>query len=210
VPAGVVGGDYFGVWQPVPDMLHFCVADVSGKGTPGALIAAMLYASVTTLSSSSNSAETIINNVELILRDQLGEGHYVTIFYGVLDLKTHTLEFVNAGHCPPILRRADGMIESLLPTRPVLGFMFDGGRSERLALRPGDRIVLYTDGITEPADSTGDEFGADRVREIVAGHPGQPLQEQYQTILQRVREHAEGKFSDDATLVLISVQGESQ
>ena len=52
VPAGVVGGDYFGVWQPTADALHFCVADVSGKGTPGALIAAMLYASVSTLSSS--------------------------------------------------------------------------------------------------------------------------------------------------------------
>ena len=113
VPAGVIGGDYFGVWQPTPDALHFCVADVSGKGTPGALIAAMLYASVTTLSSSSNSAEVILHNVELILRDQLGEGHYVTIFYGVLDLKTHVLDYVNAGHCPPILRRADGRMESL-------------------------------------------------------------------------------------------------
>ena len=166
----------------------------------------MLYASVTTLSSSSNSAETIINNVELILRDQLGEGHYVTIFYGVLDLRTHALEFVNAGHCPPILRRADGRIEFLSPTRPVLGFMFDGGRSERLALMPGDRIVLYTDGITEPADATGDEFGADRLSAIVRQSPTQPLPEQYQTIMQQVGEHAEGKFCDDATLVLVSVQ----
>lgn len=205
-PAGVVGGDYFGVWQPEPDVLHFCVADVSGKGTPGALIAAMLYASVTTLSSSSNSAETIINNVEVILRDQLGEGHYVTIVYGVLDLKTHALEFVNAGHCPPILRRADGAMETLFPTRPVLGFMFDGGRSERLTLMPGDRVVLYTDGITEPADSRGDEFGADRLSEIVKQTAGQSLHEQYQTIMQRVRQHAEGKFSDDATLLLVSVK----
>ncbi len=209
LPAGVVGGDYFGVWQPVPDMLHFCVADVSGKGTPGALIAAMLYASVTTLSSSSNSAEVIVNNVELILRDQLGEGHYVTIFYGVLDLKTHALEFVNAGHCPPILRRSNGTLESLSPTRPVLGFMFDAGRSERVALRPGDRVVLYTDGITEPADSRGEEFGADRLSELVAHNPGQPLQEQYQSIMQAVRQHADGKFSDDATLVLLSVQTEA-
>jgi sigma-B regulation protein RsbU (phosphoserine phosphatase) len=210
LPAGVVGGDYFGVWQPVPDALHFCIADVSGKGTPGALIAAMLYASVTTLSSSSNSAETIIHNVELILRDQLGEGHYVTIVYGVLDLKTHALEYVNAGHCPPILRRANGTMESLSPTRPVLGFMFDGGRSERLALLPADRLVLYTDGITEPADASGDEFGADRLSEIVAQNPGQPLEEQYHTIMQRVRQHAEGKFSDDATLVLVTVHEKPQ
>ena len=60
IPADVVGGDYFGVWQPTADALHFCVADVSGKGTPGAMIAAMLYASVSTLSSSSNSPELIL------------------------------------------------------------------------------------------------------------------------------------------------------
>ena len=136
VPAGVVGGDYFGVWQPAPDMLHFCVADVSGKGTPGALIAAMLYASVSTLSSSSNSPEIVLAQVETTLRNQLGVGHYVTIFYGVLDLRTRLLHYVNAGHCPPILRRQNGSIESLGPTRPVLGFMLDEGfHSERAAPR---------------------------------------------------------------------------
>ena len=130
-----MGGDYFGVWQPAADTLHFCVADVSGKGTPGAMIAAMLYASVSTLSSSSNSPELILSQVETILRNQLGEGHYVTIFYGVLDLKTQVLHFVNAGHCPPIVRHANGTIESLAPTRPVLGLALDEPfRAERLRL----------------------------------------------------------------------------
>src|SRR5208283_4325622 len=81
-PAGVVGGDYFGVWQPPSGALHFCVADVSGKGTPGAMIAAMLYASVSTLSSTSGRPYDILGQVETILRNQLGEAHYVTIFYG--------------------------------------------------------------------------------------------------------------------------------
>jgi len=70
----------YGNWRRT--CLHFCIADVSGKGTPGALIAAMLYASVSTLSSSSNSPEIILAQVESTLRNQLGEGHYVTIFYG--------------------------------------------------------------------------------------------------------------------------------
>ncbi len=206
IPAGVVGGDYFGVWQPTSDTLHFCVADVSGKGTPGALIAAMLYASVSTLSSSSNSPEIVLGQVETTLRNQLGEGHYVTIFYGVLDLRTRVLHFVNAGHCPPILRRHSGEVMSLDPTRPVLGFMLDEGfRSERLVLAPGDRLLLYTDGVTEAANDSGEEFGTDRLEALTAGEGDEPLPERYALIMDRVRGHAAGKFVDDATLLLISV-----
>jgi len=210
VPAGVVGGDYFGVWQPTPDALHFCVADVSGKGTPGALIAAMLYASVSTLSSSSNSPEIVLGQVETTLRNQLGEGHYVTIFYGVLDLRTRVLHFVNAGHCPPILRRKNGAIESLQPTRPVLGFMLDDGfRSERLVLAAGDRLLLYTDGVTEAANESGEEFGPDRLATLVGGSADETLPQRYTQIMDDVRTHAAGKFTDDATLLLISVSDNS-
>ncbi len=208
IPAGVVGGDYFGVWQPNPESLHFCVADVSGKGTPGALIAAMLYASVSTLSASGSGAANIVSEVEAILRDQLGEGHYVTLFYGVLDLTTHTLEFVNAGHCPPIVRRGNGAIELLAPTRPVLGLLDKQVvRAEHIPLCPGDSLALYTDGITEAADNSGEEFGPERLRSLLESEGGQSLQETHSRILQNVRKHANGKLVDDATLVLISVVG---
>jgi serine phosphatase RsbU (regulator of sigma subunit) len=206
VPAGIVGGDYFGVWQPTPEMLHFCVADVSGKGTPGALIAAMLYASVSTLSSSSNSPEIILAQVETTLRNQLGEGHYVTIFYGVLDLETRVLHFVNAGHCPPILRRKHGSLESLGATRPVLGLMLDAGfRSERIVLAPGDRLLLYTDGVTEASDGNGEEFGAQRLETLMSAGDDQRLPDRYSQIMNTVRKHAADKLSDDATLLLISI-----
>jgi sigma-B regulation protein RsbU (phosphoserine phosphatase) len=206
VPAGVVGGDYFGVWQPTADALHFCVADVSGKGTPGALIAAMLYASVSTLSSSSNNPESVLAQVETTLRNQLGEGHYVTIFYAVLDLRTRVLHYVNAGHCPPILRRHNGEMDTLAPTRPVLGFMLDEGfRSERLALAPGDRLLLYTDGVSEAANDSEEEFGPERLAELVAGPQAETMQDRYAAIMDKVRAHAAGKFTDDATLLLLSV-----
>ncbi len=205
IPAEVVGGDYFGVWQPTPEVLHFCVADVSGKGTPGAMIASMLYASVSTLSSSSNSPELILGQVETILRNQLGEGHYITIFYGVLDLNTHVLHFVNAGHCPPIVRHGDGTIVSLAPTRPVLGFMLDAAfRSERLRLASGDHLLLYTDGVSEAANEGGEEFGAERLARALDGGV-QPLPERWRSIMERVRNHANGVFADDATMVLIAV-----
>jgi serine phosphatase RsbU (regulator of sigma subunit) len=209
-PAGVVGGDYFGVWQPTADSLHFCVADVSGKGTPGAMIAAMLYASLSTLSASHDSPDFILGRLETILRNQLGEGHYVTIFYGVIDLKSRMLNFVNAGHCPPFLRHADGSVKSLSSTRPVLGLMVDAGfRSERLRLSPGDRLLLYTDGVTEAGNDAGEEFGAERLASLLEHHPDGPLPEQFGNIMERVRGHSHGNFGDDATLLLISVSPDS-
>jgi len=207
IPADVVGGDYFGVWQPALDALHFCVADVSGKGTPGAIIAAMLYASVSTLSSSSNSPELILGQVETILRNQLGEGHYVTMFYGVLDLKTQVLQYVNAGHCPPLLRRSDGTMRSLAPTRPVLGLALDAAfRSERLHLIARDRLLLYTDGVSEAANDAGEEFGTERLAAMLNDNVA-TLPERWRAIMESVRDHAGGQFSDDATLLLISLPG---
>jgi phosphoserine phosphatase RsbU/P len=209
-PAGIVGGDYFGVWQPTPDSLHFCIADVSGKGTPGALIAAMLYACVSTLAVTSDSPDLILGNVETILRNQLGEGHYITIFYGVLDLKTRILNFVNAGHCPPILRRADGSIVSLASTGPVLGLMLNTAVvAERLRLSAGDRLLLYTDGVTEAADPVGEEFGTDRLASVLQSHLEEPLPEQFGHIMDSVRGHAHGNFADDATLLLLTVSQDS-
>jgi phosphoserine phosphatase RsbU/P len=206
VPAGTVGGDYFGVWQPGPELLHFCVADVSGKGTPGALIAAMLHASVSTLAASDGGAEKIVNEVEDILRDQLGEEHYVTLFYGALNVASRTLEYVNAGHCPPLVLRRNGAVEMLDATRPVLGLVKQqGAHAKRVSLRPGDRVALYTDGITEAADADGNEFGAERLRRLLAGDGEQGLHQRHAQILESVRGHASGKLADDATLVLISV-----
>jgi len=209
VPAGTVGGDYFGVWQPDAESLHLCIADVSGKGTPGALIAAMLHASVSTLAMSGGCAGKIVREVESILRDQVSEGHYVTLFYGVLDLASNVIEYVNAGHCPPIVRRSDGSVETLGPTRPVLGLVeATAVRAEKLRLLPGDGLLLYTDGIAEAATGEGEEFGEQRLApwldqsgELAARHAG---------LLLAVREHAGGKLGDDATLVMLTVWTEAR
>jgi sigma-B regulation protein RsbU (phosphoserine phosphatase) len=207
VPFGNVGGDYFGVWQPTPDTMHFCVADVSGKGTSGALIAAMLHASVSTLAVADGGAAKVVNEVEAILREQLGDEHFVTMFYAVLDVTSHVLEYVNAGHCPSILRHANGAVAMLDSTRPVLGLV---GRKpsgvERIKLTPGDCLALYTDGITEAADPDGEEFGTERLRALLAENGPASLELQHAQIVRSVRGFANGKFADDATLVLVSVR----
>ena len=205
VPLGTVGGDYFGAWQPAAESLHFCIADVSGKGTPGALIAAMLHASVSTLATSGRDARFVVAEVESILQNQLGEGHYVTMFYGALDLNTRVLEYVNAGHCPPILKHEGGMAEMLGASRPVLGLVTSQGtHPERIPLRAGDCLLLYTDGITEANDGRGEEFGEERLKPLISST--QDLQVQHGRMLQAVSQHSGGKLADDATLVLVAVR----
>ena len=113
---------------------------------------------------------------------------------------------MNAGHCPPILRRSNGAVESLAPTRPVLGFMLDEGfRSERLDLAAGDRLLLYTDGVTEAANDSGEEFGPERLTELLECPADEDLQRHHANIIDNVRRHAAGNFTDDATLLLISM-----
>ncbi len=205
-PAGVVGGDYFGVWQPTPDSVHLCIADVSGKGTPGALIAAMLYASVSTLSSSGSRPDLILREVEHLLQEQLKDGHYLTIVYAALDLKLHSLAYVNAGHCPPLLLRADGAVEHLAATRTVLGLGMDGDFAvHNVSLSRGDRLAFYTDGITEAANENASEFGSDGLLAALLSADRLEPRQQYQAILRRVRAHANDKLTDDATLILASL-----
>jgi len=206
LPAGILGGDYFGVWQPTADSVHLCIADVSGKGTPGALIAAMLYASVSTLSSSGSSPDLILREIEHLLLDQLNATHYVTIVYATLDLNTRILGYVNAGHCPPLLLRAAGAVEHLPATRSVLGLGFsDDYRVHKTVLEPGDRLALYTDGITEAANGSTGEFGSERLRDALLRANSPDLKCQYQSILHEVRAHANDKLGDDATLILLSI-----
>jgi sigma-B regulation protein RsbU (phosphoserine phosphatase) len=205
VPLGSVGGDYFGAWQPTPASLHFCIADVSGKGTPGALIAAMLHASVSTLAMSGRDAGSIVGEVESILQNQLGEGHYVTMFYGALDLSSRVLDYVNAGHCPPILKHSEKPAEVVVASRPVLGLVArQGTHSERIPLHSGDCLMLYTDGITEANNAAGEEFGDDRLSSIISSP--EDLQGQHAKVLQAVSKHSGGRLADDATLVLLGVR----
>jgi len=205
VPAGNVGGDYFGAWQPDAKSLHFCIADVSGKGTPGAMIAAMLHASVSTLAMSGGRAEKIVGEVESIFREPIGEGHYLTLLYGVLSVSTGALEYVNAGHCPPLLRRGDGSVVSLEATRPVLGLVRTGsGSAGQVHLHLGDRLVLFTDGVTEAADGDGREFGAEGLTALLGAHDD--LVAWHADVLHAVRKHGDGKLTDDATMLIIALR----
>jgi phosphoserine phosphatase RsbU/P len=132
---------------------------------------------------------------------------FVTFFYAVIDATTRTLTFSNAGHNPPILVRANGSVERLSAGGLVLGVkasaVYDQGETRLL---PGDRIVLFTDGINEAEDAAGAEFGDEQLVETVVLHRDQPAAALLEKVFGRVREFTGGHFRDDATLITIAIR----
>ena len=131
-------------------------------------------------------------------------GRFVTFFYCVYDAATRRLTYTNAGHNPPLLVRPDGTAIRLSRGGPVLGVFpqshFDSGEAE---LEEGDRLVLFTDGITEARRASGDEFGEERLERIVAAALQVSPRALSDRILSAAREFSGGAFEDDATLIVI-------
>jgi serine phosphatase RsbU (regulator of sigma subunit) len=174
-PAEAVGGDYFG-YTPLPDgQLAIAVGDVAGHGVPAALLMARLC---------SEARFCLVTNllpaeaVESLNRElsKGGFSFFITLSLCVLDPVRHELTVVNAGHMPPLLRRArTGMVESLgsEATAPPLGIDAELAYMQTKAqLEPGDVVMLYTDGVSEAPNLTGSRYGVERVRETMAKETG--------------------------------------
>ena len=163
-PAREIGGDFYDFFPVGKDCLAVTVADVSGKGIPAALFMAV---SRTVLRSIENGGEDIgerIARANRLLSADNAAAMFVTAFHGVLDLRSGLLRYCNAGHNPPYLLRAGGGAERLPATGLPLGVDADlPYRLAETALRPGDALFLYSDGITEAFNARGEEFGAARL-----------------------------------------------
>ena len=209
VPAKEVGGDFYDYFLVGDRHLALVVADVSGKGIPAAFFMAI---SRTLLK---NNASLLAKPADVMARlnDQLSAENeqmmFVTVFFGLLELETGTLEFVNAGHNPPVLRRADGTV-SLLPSGQntalavVDGLEYTPGQ---LQLAPGDLLLLYTDGVTEAMNAQSQLFGEERTLEIVRRHP-QGQGSLVKAVLQQIRLFENGTAqADDITCVTVRYTG---
>ncbi len=202
-----VGGDYYDVVAIGPDTWSLVVADVSGKGVSSALLASFLQGAFLSASCTTDIPE-VFARVNTFLNDRAETGKYATMFYSKLDSAGH-LAYTNAGHCAPMLVRASGEIEKLeatsLPVGLVQGATFPLSHRD---LAPGDRIVLYTDGITEAQNDAGEFFGRRRLREAIQGAASASFAELHAAIHRAIVVFTAGaEQGDDMTLVVVEYRG---
>jgi sigma-B regulation protein RsbU (phosphoserine phosphatase) len=159
-----VGGDYYDFIPLEGGRLGLVIADVSGKGTPASLMMASVHAWLQAMAGTARPPQ-VLERLNRFLYANTQTSRYVTLFYGELDPARRRLAYVNAGHVPPYLRRADGGESRLLAGGPVLGLLEEVAlEAGEIELAPGDLLAVVTDGVTEAASPGGDEFGDERVR----------------------------------------------
>jgi phosphoserine phosphatase RsbU/P len=204
--ARVVGGDYFDVLPFDGEMCGLCIADVAGKGLPAALLMSNLQAAVRGLASPSLVPEELCSRLNSLLCRNIASDRFVTLFYAQLDGPSRQLRYVSAGHNPPFVVRRDGSHERLREGGVVLGvFANQKFKSDVTQLRSGDRLVLYTDGVTEASNSDDEEFGEERLLRVLQENASSPAAEIQKKILQSVAAFSRGTWQDDATLLVIAV-----
>jgi sigma-B regulation protein RsbU (phosphoserine phosphatase) len=205
-PASAFGGDCYDMIRFSKTRFGLSIADVAGKGLPAALLMANLQASVRAFATGEARPDTVARQVNQALCRHTPLDRFVTFFYATLDTATHTLACSNAGHNPPILAHADGSVSRPAPDGMILGVFPDNSYTQtEMHLRPGDRLILFTDGITEAERHDQTEFGDDRLVQLVVANRHRPAAEILNEIFRDVSAFASGVFNDDATLISIAV-----
>ena len=204
-PAGAIAGDYFDVLQ-LGDKLGLCIADVIGKGLPAALMMSNLQAAVKVTAADWVQPSELCLRVNKLACRNGAVDKFISFFYALYDPETRKLTYANAGHNPPIVVRKNGETALLESPDIVLGQVPDWQYHDaELALHSGDRVVFYTDGITEAGGDSGEEYGPDCLRELIQQHPNLRATELLTTVMTTVSEHCHHSFSDDATCLILSL-----
>ncbi|HUO32464.1 MAG TPA: SpoIIE family protein phosphatase [Bryobacteraceae bacterium] len=205
-PAGAVSGDYLDLLRLDADHLALCVADVIGKGVPAALLMSNVQAAVHALAGEMHPTGELCERINRIVTGNLGTGKFITFFYGVLDGPRRRFSYTNAGHCEPILVRQSGACTRVNHGGVVLGIFPDWSyQEEHVDLEPGDRLVLFTDGITEISNANDEEFGEERLMELLRANRALDAEGMQKRVMAAIVEFSGGKFQDDASLIVAAV-----
>ena len=203
VAAQGIGGDYYDFLDAGPSRIGFLLGDVSGKGVPAALLMANLQACFR-----SHGPEDFAQPAKLLAAvnrhfyTSTTADRFATLFFGLYDDTTRRLRYVNCGHCPPLLLRESGVLQRLHPTATMLGAFDEWNCDEaEVTIRPGDSLVLYSDGVTEAESTEGEDFGEERLTALV--RDPRPAADLVHRIAEAVSKFSSGSRTDDVTIVAL-------
>ncbi len=211
LPAAQVSGDFYDLLPAGDEGAAFVLGDVSGKGVPAALLMGVLQGAIraTPWTDSPAQHEEATRKINRMLCEGASRERYSTLFWSYFDPASETLRYINAGHCAPILFKPNGEARRLEDGGPVLGLLAGARfRQSSVKFEAGDTLVLYSDGIVEAADSKDDQFGEDRLQELVRESLSQSPAEIRGKILAEVNRFTNNaELSDDRTLVVVRYAG---
>ena len=207
-PANTVGGDFYDVLPLADGRVILTLGDVAGKGSPAALLMALLLAVLRTLVDEGLEAPDLMRRLNLQIGRHSPGSRFITLFYAEYSPSSGRLVYVNAGQTPPLIRRRDGAYQRLEATGIALG-MFDGSTyvASEARLNPGDMLVSYSDGITEAESPAGQPFEEAGLEGVLATYAAFSAAELGTETIRAVERHAQdSRFSDDLTILVMKRQ----
>lgn len=206
-PSRILSGDFYDVLRTGEgERTTLVIGDVAGKGIPASLLMSSLHATLRALTRQGLEPAEVLGTANRQFSEAAHPGRFASVFYGVLDGHSGALSYANGGHNPPLVRRADGTVESLPATGVVLGVLPQMGfEQQATVLAPGDVLLLYTDGVTEAENGSGRPFGEDGVMAALdrsASKPGSTAQGIADALARELDAFSSGEPSDDRTLLV--------
>jgi serine phosphatase RsbU (regulator of sigma subunit) len=209
LPARQVGGDFYDVFELQGERIGIVIGDVADKGIPSALFMARAHALIMAEADIAIASAEVMQLVNSHITRLQKSTQFVTVLYGILDLKTRLFSYARAGHEPPLILHADGSVERMpFSTGMALGLWDPITLDEKeILLKSGDSLILYTDGMTDCRNPEGESFGLDRIKNLLSGLPKLNAQQICDTLLETLLTYQNGsKQDDDVTLVAIKAK----
>ena len=208
-----VGGDFYDYFPIDEHRICFLIADVSGKGTPAALFMMTSKTMIKDYALTRESTSEIFTAVNARLCENNDEGMFATAWIGILDTRTMTLQYTNAGHNYPILQRKSQPCAEIATTHGLFlaGMEFTRYKQSEIHLEPGDRLLLYTDGITEAHNANNELYETERLKKMFESKRYAPGEEVLDSILNDVNNFAQGvpQF-DDMTMIILTIKEKNE
>jgi sigma-B regulation protein RsbU (phosphoserine phosphatase) len=209
-PSEIIGGDYFDFFKFRDGTHGLVIADVSGHGVSAAMLMSSLQMALRTMAPDTDSPAEILERINRFYIHNIHFTTFVTVFLARFDPNTLTLTYINAGHNPPaVRRRKDSTIIWLKPTAPAIGLAEEFHPTmESIAFSEGDSLLLYTDGVTEVMNISNEEFGQERLAELVHQNAERPAPDLLQAVRQALSAFGGNRpLVDDVTMVALKISG---